>query len=324
MTSRYSNTGLHRAEQLFEGAHPHAGQYLDQAPVLVMWALPWVSTGDESAQTFARLWVQAKCESGPALKVMLRDSGFSAPMRQISAKAIRPSHGSLYRALARVDGAVLGQSIPAKVNAQRLWLIALDGWLSQWKHKAFVTHRLDELFTWGVRRFAGCAAKSLAADLADFQASPTAPPFNTAWGLARAKEEMDGWHARITLESQLRGLPVRPDDAIDLGRYPDVVEVGFDLTFTALRTPRQLADEGTAMRHCVATYIRSVFDGKSHIVSITKAGKRLATLEFAGPEGRRVARQLKGPRNSAVAPMLLTATNVYLAKLHTASQGKAA
>ena len=81
--SRYSNTGLHRAEALFQGAHERAGQYLDQAPILVMWALPWVSSGDESASTFARLWIAAKCEDGPPLKVMLRDSGFTAPMRQI-------------------------------------------------------------------------------------------------------------------------------------------------------------------------------------------------------------------------------------------------
>lgn len=321
--SRYSNTGLHRAEAMFEGAHPRAGQYLDQAPILVMWALPWVSSGDQSAETFARLWVADNCDRGLKLKDFLRASSFSAPMRQIHAKAIRPSHGGLYRALARVDGAVLGQSIPAKINAQRLWLIALDGWLSQWTHKAFVTHRLDELFTWGVRRFAGGAPKALASDLADFQASPTAPAFNTSWGLARAKEEMDGWHARITLESQMRGLPVRADDPIDLGDHPDSVGVGLDLTFTALRTPRQIAEEGSAMRHCVATYIRGVFDGRSHIVSVTKGEKRVATVELVGHVGKPIVRQIRGPRNSPVAAAILAATDVYLAKLRVARSAAA-
>lgn len=308
--SRFSNQGLHRAEALFDSAHPYAPDYLDQAPILVMWALPWVSFGDESGETFARLWVSTACESSGSLKSVLRAASFTAPMRQLAAKALQPSHGAIYRMLARVAPEVLGRVIPKTAKAQRAWLRALDAWVSKWRRKDFVPARFEEYFVWCVERFADGTATTVASGLADFQA--VEPGFNTAWSLKRALEEMDNWHRSITLDSQLRGLPVGADDPIDLGAHPDTKDmVGY--VFTALRTPRQIADEGSAMRHCVATYIRAVFNGNSHIVSIKREGRRLATLELTGPKSKplwRVA-QIRGPRNSPVSPVVESGAYLY-------------
>lgn len=55
---------------------------------------------------------------------------------------------------------------------------------------------------------------------------------------------------------------------------------------TALTTGRALAEETAAMRHCVANYAGLVHTGRSVIYSITKNGKRVATVELH-PSGAR-------------------------------------
>lgn len=311
---RYANTGLHRAERLFLDAHPRAAQYLDQAPILVMWALPWAQHRSDSAPTFASTWIAGHCEAGIGLKDFLRAAGFTAPMRGIAASVILPSHAGLYRMLGRVRPAVLGRCIPVTKKAQRSWLSSLDAWLIAANRPGRVSrlNGCDGPFQWCVERFGGIMTQALARDLLDFQCG-VGPAFNSAWSLKRAGEEMQTWHARITLESQLRGLPVGADDLIDLGDQPDTWECE-RFAITALRTPRQIAEEGSAMRHCVATYIKLVFDGQAHVVSITEDGKRVATLELGGPKAgarRWTMRQLKGPRNAPVRPVIESMARLY-------------
>lgn len=310
MPSRFPNQGLWEAERLFENAHPRAAQYLDQAPILVMWALPWALSGEQAAEPFVRLVIAGHCEKGVALKEFLRSSGFTAPMRGISAKTLLPSRMAVYRLLARIDPIVLGRVLPATIKGQKAWITALYDWVSKWKRKAFLTARFEEYLIWCVVHFANAKISTgVAEDLADFQALNN---FNTAWSLKRAQEEMHNWHLRITLDSQIKLLPVGPDQPIDLGDHPAHADFG-TLRFTALRTPRQIADEGAAMRHCVATYIRGVFDGQSHIISITEADKRVATLELDGPKRaqRWSVRQLRGPRNSPVSATVKSAAELY-------------
>lgn len=297
MPGRFSNTGMARAEALFEGAHPRAGQYLDQAPVLVMWVYPWVAQGERSGETFAAMWVADLCERGVALKHFLRAAGYTAPMRHLRGSSILPSRAPVYRMLARLAPTEFARIVPSTAKAQRAWLNALHQWMQSWRSVLSLGVRdTDALFRWSAIHLHGVDVEAVR-DLCDFQRSGQ---FNCDWGLKRTYEEMGAWHSRITLESQLAHLPVGADDTIDFGRHADRLEVeGYVLA--ALRTPRLIADEGSAMRHCVATYIKRVFDGSSHIVSITKDGKRVATLELGGPRagGRQWSvLQLRGPRNS--------------------------
>lgn len=299
--SRYSNAGLHAAEALFTAAHPRAGQYLDQAPVLVMWSLPWVASMHDSAQTFARAWIIAHCEDGIALKDFLRSASFTAPMRAISAKVLIPRHAGTYRMLARVNPAVLGQSIPATIRAQRAWLRALDAWLGASRRKRLLID-IDTMFSWCVVRFSDTdITPSQASDLLDFQ---NTSEFNRSWGLKRAREEMHEWHTRLTLDRALAGLPISADTEIDFGKHIEMEIEGYRVT--PLRTPRQITEEGTEMRHCVATYLKRVMDGHSHIVSITKNDKRVATLDF----GRSF--QLRGPRNTPVSQTVASLASFYV------------
>lgn len=300
--SRYSSSGLHRAEALFEGAHPRGAQYLDQAPVLALWVLPWVKVLEPSAQSFARTWVSHHCEAGVGLKDFLRAANFTAPMRALSAKALLAKQAALYQMMGRVAPAVLGRCVPETAKAQRVWLRALDEWLELSRRRVTYDRDAMALFTWCVERFASDPiATERIRDLADFHFS--GPHFNYAWSMNRAIEEMDIWHARVTLESQIKGLPVGPDTPIDLSDAKPMEIDGYKIE--PLHTPRQIAEEGSAMRHCVATYIKSVFDGRSHIASITKDGKRVATLDY----GARF--QLRGPRNSPTTPVVQSMAMLY-------------
>lgn len=294
---QFSNAGLARAEAMFVGAHPRAAQYLEQAPVLVMWAYPWAAQGEQSGETFAKTWIADLCERGVGLKYFLRAAGYSAPMRQLHSSVILPSRAPVYRMLARMEPTEFARIAPPTAKAQRKWLNALHEWLSCWRsHSASGLRDTDALFRWAAINLHSTPPAAVR-DLCDFQKNSA---FNCEWGLRRAAEEMAAWHSRITLASQMRGLPVGPDDQIDFGGHADRFEVE-PYVLTALRTPRQIAEEGSAMRHCVATYIKHVFDGSSHIVSITKDGKRVATLELGGPRAgakRWAVLQLKGPRNS--------------------------
>lgn len=308
--SAFSNQGLHAAEALFTGAHERAAQYLEQAPILVMWALPWADFRNDGGQTFAAHWIAGKCIAGVPLKEFLRSVGFSPPMRAIRASVLQPSHAGVYQMLSRVPPAVLGRAIPATAVAQRRWLRALGVWLGTKRNRyAFDT---DGMFQWCVERLSGAEiSRDQARDMLDFQMNSR--DFNKAWGLKRATEEMGGWHARITLESQIRQLPVQPDDAIDLGGLPEIWTCE-RYAIQPLRTPREIADEGSAMRHCAATYIKWVFDGRSHLASVTSGGKRVATLELAGPKAgarRFSVVQLRGPCNSAVPPTVMAFASLY-------------
>jgi hypothetical protein len=133
-------------------------------------------------------------------------------------------------------------------------------------------------------------------------------PFNTAWAWKRAGEEADRWHKHLTMERALRGTGLTPDSRIDYGPHAARTRVG-DYTIEALRTPMALFEEGAAMRHCVATYVRQVLGGDSHIFGVRLGGKRVATLEL-----NRTYQpvQLQGPANSPVGKPIQAAATVFV------------
>jgi hypothetical protein len=309
--SLFGNAGMVAAEQWFATAHPGAADYLAQAPILAMWAVPWASTLERDAETFARACIHGWCEDRLKLGAVIKNAGFTGPMRHLKASVIRPGMAATFRMLARIEPTVVARAMPAASKEQRRWLAALQGWLRRLSRSWPANGEV--LFAWCVERFADSTVTAdEVKDFSDFHWSGA--PFNPAWGLKRAREEMDLWHRRITLESQLRGMPFGADTVIDMGDHPDAVTVD-KFSITALRTPRAIANEGSAMRHCVATYIKAAFDGVSHIVSITENDRRVATLELAGPkwptQQRWRVRQLRGPRNGAVRPTITAMADFY-------------
>lgn len=66
-------------------------------------------------------------------------------------------------------------------------------------------------------------------------------------------------------------------------------------TFQEILTARDLVDEGSAMRHCVATYVPNISGGYSSIWSLRMNGNRKLTIEVRNRERRVV--QVRGKSN---------------------------
>lgn len=321
------NLGLHTNGEAVAAAHPRAIQYLEAAPVLAV-ALPQASWKRQRAvNEFVRLTLEPLCERGATLKEIMRAFKLAPPLRRLSGYGLAPGYTDLVLALSRLDPAVLGRIIPQKPGAQKRWLSACEGWRDhmmrklRWSSKG-LPDGLDTRFAWAAEAMAltGVRRRDVG-HVADFAVwntwRPEEAPFNEAWGWPRAAEEAHRWHARLTVERALIGTPFKPDTRIDLGDHPEATDDDEGFEFLALRTPVALADEGGAMRHCVATYLNSVANGVSHIVSIRRGGTRVATLEL---DRAWSVVQCKGKANAEPAPEVIAAARAYAASVRVASK----
>ena len=309
----FSNQGMRDVARAFVDAHPRAIDYLAQAPVMAL------SIDQKTMSHRMRSWFQLRvtgpCERGESLKQIMAEFHMPYPLRRIAAASCEPKMFQVIAALAKMDPAVLGQIIPEATGPQRQWLRNLRDFNARLRQRG----RSSETLAWAaVAMAAARPAKGEAADMADFASSPDAT-FNTAWRWKRATEEMHRWHSRLTVERALRGSPITPETVMDFGKHPDIASVdGF--AFVALRTPLSLAEEGAAMRHCVATYINDVMRGKCSIVSIKRAGDRIATLELRGG----LINQIKGHCNADVSNETYAAAKAYALSLAPAKPKRAA
>lgn len=309
----FPNQGLHDAAAAFAITHARAVQYLEQAPALVFAA----AAGGAGVRRTNALYLQYKlvplCERGAPLKTVMRTFDVPAPLRRLKATALFPRHGPAVLAMAKLDPALLGRVVPEKPGAQKKWLSAVAEWRARLARRQ---RSPDTRFAWAVENIAlaGKSARDIGT-VADF-AIQEREHFNEAWRWARAEEEATLWHDRLTFEMMLRGTPFHADSVIDAGFHPDQTEhIGF--VFTALRTPRQIGEEGRAMRHCVASYIPNVIRGSSHIISIMRGGQRVATLELSKAWS---VQQLKGRFNAAPSPTTTSAAHFYAAMLREREQ----
>jgi len=312
----YPNQGLHAAATAFGLCHPRALQYLETAPVLVLGGGDRNPdrTGPETAlqrrqrTAFIQGIMRPLCERGAPLKDVMRAFSLAPPLRKLSAFALVPKARATVARLSAMDPAVLGRIIPAKPGPQRTWLSACGEWMS------FMTRRGGDpglRFPWAAEAMSLAGATrhevTTVADFVRFAQRRPDVTFNEAWGWARATEEAHMWHARLTVTEALADTPFKPDSTVDLGPHPDhdIVD-GFD--FHALRTPLAICDEGTVMRHCVATYLNQVVAGDAHIVSIRMQDKRIATLEL---DRAWTVRQVQGKANSPPGIAVRTACGHY-------------
>lgn len=298
------NQGLHGACVAIAAAHPRAIQYLEAAPVLAL-AVPRANrTRQKALDAYLGYHLAPLCARGAPLKEVLRAFHLAPPLRRLTGYGLAPGYSDTVLALSRLPPAVLGRIVPVKPGLQKRWLSVCFHWRDWMRLRR---RPADTRFAWAAAAMSldltRCAAIG---HVADFASQP-GEPFNEAWGWPRAAEEAHLWHARLTVDQALSGTPFTRDTQIDLGPHADVADHdGF--TFLALRTPLALCDEGAAMRHCVATYIADVASGRSHIVSIQRAGKRVATLEL---DRDWVVRQCRGKANAAPDGEVLTAAGHY-------------
>lgn len=301
-TKLFPNMGLYPAVKAFAAAHPRAIQYLEQAPVLALGAM----MGGPGVRRLNALYIAHKigplCEAGAPLKQVMRAFGLSPPLRRLTASSLYPSAGPIIARISGLDPALVGRVIPATGGLQARWLQACSAWVEHFRQRG----ASDCHFAWAAERLAqGRVRPRDASTVADFIIA--GEPFSLAWQWPRALEEADRWHARLNGQRALGNHVIKPETVIDLGGHPDSVEAG-GFTFVALRTVNDLAAEGRALRHCVLSYASQVLQGRSHIISIRKGDKRLATLEL---DADWTVRQLRGPCNALPRGDVATAASRY-------------
>lgn len=300
----FPNQGLHMAARAVASAHPRAIQYLEQAPVI---ALATHGRAFKPNAAYMRHKLRDLCEAGAPLKTVMRAFGYPAPLRRLRGYAFVPSSRAVVDSMKGLDLAMLGRVIPERPGLQRRWLAACAAWRQHvWIRSPRSGPDLVG-FAWAVEMMARAGVGPQdAGHVADFAIAP-AEHFNTAWQWPRAVEEAHRWHARLTVDRALTGTPFTRETALDLAEHPNTADHdGF--TFLALRTPLDICEEGAAMRHCVATYLNAVASGRSHIVSMQRGGKRIATLEL-NRDWQRV--QCKGKANAQPGGDALTAADHY-------------
>lgn len=319
-------------------ASPHAIQYLEQAPALIAFLLLGQPPSKETkSHRLLRHRLAEILEGSPRLPKVLAALGAPGPLRRIHASACVPSRMTEIYLLKHIAPMTLADVIPETAGAQKNWLRCLS--LMVEDNGLFsMDGAFDHFWPWLVqavgRDLRGRSARGekvgkvsrhdqILQDLRaviDLAKNVGLERIRPDWSLERAVREAKAWHddlaRRRSEQDVVRGLGVSFDHRFSYGDLPDLREVlGYE--FHALRSGEELFQEGAAMRHCVATYIRDVAAGGAYIYSIRQAGERVATLElirdsgfpiktaagaFCHIDGGLRMRQLAGPCNT-VAPM---------------------
>jgi PcfJ-like protein len=302
----FPNQGLHAGARAFGSVHERAFQYLEQAPVMVY------AVGFKASYRVSALYLQhrlySQCETGVRLREMMRHLGYPLPLRRLAASVFAPTYDVAIAWLKNTPPTVLGRIIPEKPGAQKRWLKALTNLCDR---VSFRNSGLSQgVFDWCAEHAATHELIDIT-DLADFLVASArniaGATFNLQWGWARANEEMRLWHDQITCEKMLRGTVFTPTSKIDLGAHPDQFDA-MGLEFVALRTPQDVAQEGSVMRHCVASYIPNIIRGDCHIISLRRGEERAATIELSRDW---TVRQIKRRFNKAPSSLETSAAHFY-------------
>ena len=273
----YGNQGMHGAATFIASLHPNAVEYLEQAPVLAC------AFGVKYNTRADRLYVAMRCggpiERGEKLRNVMASVGLPYQLRKLAGSAITPYVSTFIRETAAIPPSTLAQCIPDKSGDQRKWLKAIRDWRHRAAMRTWMSPKTG--FVWlaaNARHF----DEGEAGDFVDFLANNKAPDFDR-WSLQRMRNEVELWHDRINAETALkRGMVgVSLDTIIDLSDWPDHTELdGYE--FFKLSSPRMIMDEGRRMRHCVASYVKDVMNGQTHLFSVRQEMRRVATVQIMG------------------------------------------
>lgn len=115
---------------------------------------------------------------------------------------------------------------------------------------------------WSIRRLSHIYADTQS------MADRLGEPFNPKWGLRRMQEQHNLYTDQISARCY-------SDDPF--GYEQNIVE-NRDFKATLLLSPKEVAEEGMRMRHCVSMYIPRCSKGNYQVYSITKDGQPYSTL----------------------------------------------
>jgi hypothetical protein len=325
-------------------SHKNAIDYLEQCPALMVYAWGAVPLRDpHHRRDVVRRFGEAVGQ-GMKLRALVERFGGVPVLRRLKGKVLFASYWEAVASLRDFPAIELGNMIPTETGDQHRWLQCVRAVFVRANRYAHGIN--EELFQWGVRAITAALAEpfidpqylqSSLDQIADlvFRGGAAVDP---NWTIKSALRAAEVWHeqlyarARAQSYSDYYGIPL--DVKFDYAPLPDRIG-SLEFEFVALRSGRELAEEGAAMKHCVASYLESVSRGSSRIYSIRRDGERVATLELAprnysfhsSPEGLRAGsfsisigdgpviigraedvkvhktygiEQLKGPRNASV------------------------
>lgn len=291
----FANQGLHDAAIFIAKLHPNAIDYLAQAPALVCTYGP---RGTHSDKLYIASKIGGPIERGERLRNVMAAVGFPQPLRRIAAFALTPTCKPVLYQLGRIAPSALSFAIPDKPGQQRTWLSRLKTWNDV---QARRTQVASLPFEWAAREISRHApAPQEVTGVVDFLISN---PGNDRWSWDKAVAEMQLWHDRLATDKAVLRLGggLSSTTVIDYSDLPSVTQIdGFQIV--KLDTPEALITEGRRMRHCVASYIRDVVDGRCSIFSIRTEERHVATLEIDTKAGG--IRQLAGFANARPKPFV--------------------
>lgn len=297
----YPNMGMHPNAEFIVALHPRAIDYLEQAPILA------AGFGVKGTTKTDRLYVASRIggpiQRGERLRNVMAALGLQTPLRKLCGYAVVPYVAKFVRELNDLSPSTLSQCIPDEPGPQRQWLKALK----DYRRRMEARNRSPRLgFHW-IARHAHLCERGQSEDIADFIAMNADVDYER-WSLLRMNNEVQLWHDRLAADASVKGLgmSIRPDTLIDLSGWPDHVETEH-FEFFKLSTPSMIMEEGRKMRHCVASYIRTVIDGQCHLYSMRADMRRIATVEIVG--GNVV--QIKGFANKIAAQSAVDAAKRF-------------
>lgn len=281
--------------RLLAQTHKFAVEYLEQCPALIAFA----SWGYATRKTEHKILIARRFGGavmrGPKLREIIEQFQGAYPLRKINGKAITGTNLRTLIDLRTIPPSELAQMIPTGTKQQERWLRGMRFVRSHTKRLPM--SKVDTAWMWGANAITGALAdgapqpENQLHTIIDFIAR-SGRPLNPSWTFRSALEAAEAWHhelrTRTEAETFVKHHGLKLDDQVDYFPLPnDTVEFG-GYEFTPLRSGEALFAEGTAMRHCVASYAREVIAGTSRIYSIRQQGLRIATLELAPARRQRL------------------------------------
>lgn len=331
--ARWQRDAIDRAVGLFSGAgpwefrdlkgtavimarcHRYAIELIEQAPVVCL-----LLKSARNATTVDN--TRAAIEAGTGLRDLLKQHNIAPQFRALRPEALAYTHRSDLEHLSKaIDPSTLAQIIPREGQAQGVWLNTLSQWIARMQRGA----KPETLqLAWAASQI-GRGAKAIEwNEIADLVVHLD-DKFNPRWSWEKAREEAEAWHRQIRRVKDHRdffrryGLSI--DDIIDYAPLPPLASI-LGLDFIALRSGRELSEDGFVMHHCVASYAGQVIKGISRIYSIRLGEKRLATLELAQADKRWRLVQLKGPCNSNPPNDVRAAARIFVEQCNKPAVGQ--
>jgi hypothetical protein len=285
------NQGLQINAAILAVTHPYALDYLCQAPVLAIAAAGGACLRRIKTRPFVASEFCSLIKDGPRLKHLMQHYGVALPFRALLPFAIAESRWRAIAAMSAQNHSLIAQCIPEKPRAQRRWLANLSDWI---EHMAARLGDDSQGLAWAMRAYAG-PHPDMTVDPVSYSGRTIADlwiamhnrgeAWNERWTLCNAHEAARQWHAELARQNESERCKskygLEYDEPVDYGAGPvldDADEEGF--TFHALRSCKELHEEGRAMHHCVASYFGDVASGRSRIYSVRHGDKRMATIEI--------------------------------------------